>query len=76
MKKLGAYTRSGPVNTCAKSLDGYMDTDLYLNWYNKLYASKECLLLDGHKSHILTELIDQAWRWNNHYIYLLMPHVL
>lgn len=55
----GAYTRSGPENVLyGKSPNGYMDTELYLLWFRKIFlkfATKErpiLLLQDGHGSHI------------------------
>ena len=54
----GAYTRGGPTNALyAKSESGYMDGELYLLWFEKLFL-KYCswdrpviLIQDGHKSH-------------------------
>lgn len=62
-----AYTRGGPPNTLyAKSPNGYMDSELYLEWFKKVflkYANKErplLLIQDGHGSHITVELIEEA----------------
>ena len=76
----GAYTRSGSENALyAKSPNGYMDTELYYTWFNKLflkYATKErplLLIQNGHKSHLSPQLIDKA-RENSVEILCLPPH--
>ena len=76
----GAYTRGGPPNTLyAKSPNGYMDSELYLLRFKRIflkYAPKErplLLIQDGYKSHITIDLIDEA-RENDVEILCLPPH--
>lgn len=65
----GPYAKDGPDKALyARSESGYMDGELYLEWFKKIFL-KECsserpvlLLQDGHKSHITTALIDLARR--------------
>ena len=76
----GAYTRGGPTNALyAKSESGYMDGELYLLWFKKIflkYCSSErpvLLVQDGHKSHMTVDLIDLA-RANDVILFNLPPH--
>lgn len=77
------YTRGGgggPTNALyAKSDSGYMDSELYVSWFKKIFlkycASTRPVLLvqDGHKSHMTLELVDLA-RANNVILFNLPPH--
>ncbi len=73
-------TRGGPPNTLyAKSPNGYMDSELYLLWFQHIFLKYACkerplvLIQDGHKSHITIDLIDEA-RKNKVEIICLPPH--
>lgn len=66
---LGAHTSGSPPNTLyVKSPNGYMNSELYLLWFQhiffkKKYASSKkplVLIQDGHTSHVTLELIDEA----------------
>lgn len=78
----GNYTRGGPDGTLyAKQQSGFMDSDLFLVWFEKLFLvhakpSAErsvLLLLDGHISHCSPPLIESAIR-NNVILLALPPH--
>ena len=61
----------------AKSLNGYMDEELFFSWFKFFVAKtqhldKRLLIIDGHGSHISLNVIDTA-RENN-MLYCLPPH--
>ena len=76
----GNYTRGGPDGALyGKQQSGFMDTDLFLRWFEQLFLvhakpSPEravLLLLDGHISHCLPALIESAVK--NNVILLALP---
>ena len=76
----GDYSKSGPTDCLyAKSPNGYMDGDLFLKWFTKIFLPSTAhlrpalLILDGHTSHLTIELIDMA-RENNVILFCLPPH--
>ena len=76
----GPYAREGPNGALyAKSESGYMDGELYLKWFQKIFlchcspVRPVLLVQDGHKSHITTELIDVA-RQGGVILFNLPPH--
>ena len=72
------YKARGPLNALyAKSLNGYMDEELFFSWFKFFVAKtqhlgKRLLIIDGHGSHISLNVIDTA-RENN-MLYCLPPH--
>ena len=75
------YSRSGPDGCLyAKSESGYMDGELFLEWFKKIFLPKTAhlrpamLIMDGHTSHLTIDLIDLA-RENNVILYCLPPHL-
>ena len=76
----GAYTRGGPTNALyAKSESGYMDGELYLLWFEKVflkYCSRDrpvMLIQDGYKSHMTLSMIETAQR-ESVILFNLPPH--
>jgi len=76
----GPYAREGPNGALyAKSESGYMDGELYLKWFQKIFlchcspVRPVLLVQDGHKSHVTTELIDVA-RQEGVILFNLPPH--
>ena len=63
----------------AKSTNGYMDEELFFNWFSRLFVprtnhlGKRILFIDGHGSHISVRIIDFA-RANNVTLFCLPPH--
>ena len=75
------YSSSGPDGCLyAKSESGYMDGELFQQWFEKIFLSKTAhlrpsmLILDGHSSHLTIDLIDLA-RKNDVILYCLPPHL-
>lgn len=76
----GRYAQGGPSNVLyAKSESGYMDGELYLLWFKKIFLC-QCstirpvmLVQDGHKLHITPELIDLACK-EKVILFKLPPH--
>ena len=75
------YSRSGPDGCLyAKSESGYMDGELFKEWFTKIFLPKTShlrpamLILDGHCSHLTIDLIDLA-RENDIILYCLPPHL-
>ena len=79
----GSYTLGGPNSAMySKQQSGFMDSDLFLKWLINLFIPQTqpsednkpvLLLLDGHSSHCMLDVIDAAR--NNHVILLaLAPH--
>lgn len=68
----GAYVKGGVANILyAKSPNGYMDTELYLDWFNLSMRTRK--VQDGYGSHIIPELIDVVME-NQIEIISLLPH--
>ena len=75
------YSSSGPDGCLyAKSESGYMDGELFKEWFQKIFLPKTAhlrpaiLIMDGHVSHLTIDLIDLA-RENNVILYCLPPHL-
>lgn len=75
------YSSTGPDKCLyAKSDSGYMDGELFLEWFKKIFLPETAhlrpamLIMDGHTSHLTIELIDLA-RENNVILYCLPPHL-
>ena len=75
------YSSSGPDGCLyAKSESGYMDGELFLEWFKKIFLPgtshlrPAMLIMDGHTSHLTIDLIDLA-RENNVILYCLPPHL-
>ena len=75
------YSSTGPDKCLyAKSESGYMDGELFLQWFRKVFLPETAhlrpamLIMDGHTSHLTIELIDLA-RENNVILYCLPPHL-
>ena len=75
----GPYSRNGPSGCLyGKSLDGYMDEDLFLTWFEEIFVGTSevqptVLIIDGHGSHITYSVIKRALE-ENIKIILLPPH--
>ena len=74
------HFREGPTNALyAKSPNGYMDLELFSEWFQKIFIAhtshlgKRLLFIDGHGSHISVDLINAAID-NNIILYCLPPH--
>ena len=74
------YARQGPLNTLyATSLNGYMDQELFLLWFRRVFLPNTrltrpaLLIMDGHESHITWELVKES-RQNDVLLLLLPPH--
>lgn len=80
----GHYSQNGPDECLyARSPNGWMDSELFSDWFRKLFLPKTShlrislpvlLILDGHNSHLTLELIDLA-RSNNVILFCLPPHL-
>jgi hypothetical protein len=75
------YSSSGPDGCLyAKSESGWMDGELFQEWFKKIFLPKTehlrpaMLIMDGHTSHLTIDLIDLA-RENNVILYCLPPHL-
>ena len=68
-----------PGTLYAKSTNGYMDEELFFNWFSRLFVprtnhlGKRILFIDGHGSHISVRIIDFAGA-NNVILFCLPPH--
>lgn len=76
----GNYSECGPDDCLyAKSPNGYMDGELFKNWFltvflpNTAHLRPAFLILDGHGSHLTIDVIDLA-REHNVILYCLPPH--
>ena len=76
----GAYTFRGPDDAVyAKSESGWVDSELFYAWMQKIFLVHAVhqrpvfLLVDGHSSHMILDLIDLA-RENNIILFCLPPH--
>lgn len=75
------YSSTGPDDCLyAKSDNGWMDGELFLAWFKKIFLPKTAhlrpamLIMDGHISHLTIDLIDLA-RENGVILYCLPPHL-
>ena len=75
------YASTGPDKCLyAKSDSGYMDGELFLEWFKNIFLPETAhlrpamLIMDGHTSHLTIDLIDLA-RENNVILYCLPPHL-
>lgn len=78
----GNYPRDGPDGALyAKQDSGFMDSELFLKWFEQLFVPhahptpdrQVMLLLDGHISHCSPQVIDSARR-HNVVLFALAPH--
>ena len=76
----GPYLKNGPPGALyAKSPNGYMDVELFILWFQKIFIPyttnfrSALLILDAHGSHITYELTQLA-KENDIQILLLPPH--
>ena len=74
------YVTNGPTSSLyAKSPNGYMDEELFVSWFTKLFIPEtqhigpHILIIDGHGSHINLDVIDAAI-FNYIELYCLPPH--
>ncbi|KAJ8041608.1 Jerky protein-like-like [Holothuria leucospilota] len=80
----GSYAKDGPDGALyGKSDSGFMDEELFLNWFEKIFLTKcpqnrseddpVLLLMDGHVSHCSAPLIQKA-KEENVILFALVPH--